>query len=441
MIRQKKIFFFIFEVQELGINLLRGTRPMKSRSPLFALVLALCLLGSPGLGRSWAAEIWTSGGLAGVSESSFPMLHGMILVWQARGGLDGSVSAAGDWEIFLCDLSTLHVVQVTDDDSDDTLPQTDGEYVVWQKYDPAGGNRIFLHRIVGSAGTDEELISPADGSDNYGPKIASGHVVWTSQRVTESYLPARVMLYEARTHQAARVISNPAREANDPRIDGSRLFWRQQEADGSLALWYCDLDSEAPVARPAPDRFACNRSPAVEGHVNVLARRDGSDSEIFLYTRGKGFSRITDNGVDDLYPVISENHIAWIAGGTIHVAEITNLLQVTGLRSQYMLPDGFAARWEPLAGATRYLLDLSTSRDFSSYVPGYHDLEVGGNQPGIDLSGLDTEATYYVRVRAEVNGAITDYSPTATIRLRSAPAGGSLKDRRTPLDSIFMLLL
>src|SRR5262245_41873802 len=37
----------------------------------------------------------------------------------------------------------------------------------------------------------------------------------------------------------------------------------------------------------------------------------------------------------------------------------------------------FMARWDIVAGATGYLLDVSTSDSFSSYVDGYRDLDVG----------------------------------------------------------------
>ena len=37
----------------------------------------------------------------------------------------------------------------------------------------------------------------------------------------------------------------------------------------------------------------------------------------------------------------------------------------------------FMATWQSASGAIGYLLDVSTSDSFSSYVDGYHDLDVG----------------------------------------------------------------
>lgn len=47
--------------------------------------------------------------------------------------------------------------------------------------------------------------------------------------------------------------------------------------------------------------------------------------------------------------------------------------------------------------AKGYLLDVSTSNSFSSYVTGYHDLDVG-NINGRAVIGLNPGTTYYYRV-------------------------------------------
>lgn len=58
----------------------------------------------------------------------------------------------------------------------------------------------------------------------------------------------------------------------------------------------------------------------------------------------------------------------------------------------------FMASWENVAGATGYMLDVSTSDSFSDYVDGYHDLDVG-NVTGQVVTGLIPGTTYYYRVR------------------------------------------
>ena len=59
----------------------------------------------------------------------------------------------------------------------------------------------------------------------------------------------------------------------------------------------------------------------------------------------------------------------------------------------------FIASWDSASEAIGYLLDVSTNNSFSSYVDGYHDLDVG-NVTGRAVTGLNPGTTYYYRVRA-----------------------------------------
>ena len=52
-----------------------------------------------------------------------------------------------------------------------------------------------------------------------------------------------------------------------------------------------------------------------------------------------------------------------------------------------------------MSGATSYLLDVSTSNTFGTYVPGYQDLNVG-NLTSKNVIGLTANTFYYYRVRA-----------------------------------------
>lgn len=58
----------------------------------------------------------------------------------------------------------------------------------------------------------------------------------------------------------------------------------------------------------------------------------------------------------------------------------------------------FMATWRSVSGAQGYLLDVSTSRSFNSFVSGYHEVDVG-DVTGRVVTGLDRGSTYYYRVR------------------------------------------
>jgi hypothetical protein len=74
----------------------------------------------------------------------------------------------------------------------------------------------------------------------------------------------------------------------------------------------------------------------------------------------------------------------------------------------------FMATWPSVRGAIGYLLDVSTSVSFSSYVNDYHDLDVG-NATGSVVTGLDRGTTYYYRVRAYDSTGRSGYLEVSTV--------------------------
>jgi hypothetical protein len=60
---------------------------------------------------------------------------------------------------------------------------------------------------------------------------------------------------------------------------------------------------------------------------------------------------------------------------------------------------GFTANWSSVAGATSYVLDVATDAAFTTFVPGYSNLNVG-LVTNYNVTGLTCGTTYYYRVRA-----------------------------------------
>jgi hypothetical protein len=71
----------------------------------------------------------------------------------------------------------------------------------------------------------------------------------------------------------------------------------------------------------------------------------------------------------------------------------------------------FMATWPNVSTATGYLLDVSTSSSFNSFVNGYHDLDVG-DATGRVVTGLRRGTTYYYRVCAYDMSGPSPYSTT-----------------------------
>ncbi len=88
----------------------------------------------------------------------------------------------------------------------------------------------------------------------------------------------------------------------------------------------------------------------------------------------------------------------------------------------------FTANWNSSSGATDYWLDVSSSSDFSNYVSGFSNKEVG-NVTTTNVTSLNSNVTYYYRARASnVNGtsgnsnsiSLTTLNNSTTVQFQNA---------------------
>ncbi len=108
----------------------------------------------------------------------------------------------------------------------------------------------------------------------------------------------------------------------------------------------------------------------------------------------------------------------------------------------------FTATWLPVSGATGYRLDVSTSLNFTSFLPGFQNLIVG-NVTSRVVNGLDPGTVYFFRVRAvNANGAgassstvILTTHDTGTAHFPAQAATGSAAAAAASHDSADLGLL
>ncbi|WP_299212745.1 endo-1,4-beta-xylanase [uncultured Aquimarina sp.] len=73
----------------------------------------------------------------------------------------------------------------------------------------------------------------------------------------------------------------------------------------------------------------------------------------------------------------------------------------------------FRANWNNVFRASEYVLDVSADSGFSSFVDGFDNLSI--NQLSQSVTGLNSNTTYYYRVRAVVGGVVSGNSNTISV--------------------------
>lgn len=81
---------------------------------------------------------------------------------------------------------------------------------------------------------------------------------------------------------------------------------------------------------------------------------------------------------------------------------------------------GFSATWGAVYGASGYRIDVSGSADFSSFVVGYNNYDLG-NIVQLDVVGLTPGSNYYYRLRAYNSGGSGPDSNVIVVRTASVP--------------------
>jgi hypothetical protein len=240
-------------------------------------------------------------------SDSLPQIKGDYVVWQGK--------VNDNWEVFACNIYTPEApIRITDNNYDDISPQTDGNYVVWLGHSSAGGE-VFLYNIASGTTTQ---ITDNDNVDSP-PQIADGRVAWSSQEVADSVEPGEIILYHI-VGGVTEQLTNDVLNDSDPRINGEAVLWVQTDGEDNSIPFIHDIATG--VTTEAPEDFVWGESPQTDGNLTVLTRHDGDDREIFLLNSdSRKYHQVTDNDVEDSYPSISGNNMAWMAAGEIFLGE------------------------------------------------------------------------------------------------------------------------
>jgi len=86
----------------------------------------------------------------------------------------------------------------------------------------------------------------------------------------------------------------------------------------------------------------------------------------------------------------------------------------------YNGPNAFIGNWNGVGGATSYVIDVSTSPTFASFVAGYNNLNVG-NVLSYNVTGLACGVFYYFRIRSANSCGLSTNSNVQSINQLCCP--------------------
>lgn len=174
------------------------------------------------------------------------------------------------------------------------------------------------------------------------------------------------------------------------------------------------LSGSFTAATPAPSKYLVVRSTSatppspVNGTVYAVASTSlGAGTYVVSNTASTTFSEtgLTSN-TRYYYYVFSYNDSCtgapyYYISTPLSANTYTCLNAPTSNPGNVITSNGFTANWATVAGATGYLLDVSISNTFSSFVSGYNGLAIsGGSTVSYGVTGLNSNTAYYYRVRA-----------------------------------------
>ena len=177
-----------------------------------------------------------------------------------------------------------------------------------------------------------------------------------------------------------------------------------------------------------------NFTPSAAGPVSVDTSGSAFDTLLAVYT-GTAVDGLTEVASNDDNGINTTSYLTFDASaGTTYRIAVDGYQGQSGNVTLTVIPviappgpvvaiaasaidsTSFVANWNLVTGATGYRIDVSTSSDFSTYLAGYQDLDVG-NVSNRSIAGLTANVTYYYRVRAyntAGSGPSSNYVSAAT---------------------------
>jgi hypothetical protein len=255
-------------------------------------------------------------------QDTLPQMSGSYAVWQGKAG--------GDWEIFLQDLSssTSTPKQITINTLEDISPQIDGNYVTW-----LGNEGTIYYYNIATGGPATAVPAIPGAPSNSAPRIANGHIAWSSNATSTGSDPGKIYLYRISTGTTVNIsaLSDPTKKLDDvgPQINATMVGWNRNDEKGTSdpsddVTTYMLYEIATGETREAAANFTWPENPQVDGRLSVLSKSDGTYRQIFLQYDKRFIKQITTSSFPSTYPRISGTTVVWV-GNVGTAAEIFSM--------------------------------------------------------------------------------------------------------------------
>ena len=279
---------------------------------------------------------------------SEPSIYEDKIVWASvdkdawlQHGLSSAMKPEPNWDVFILDLETNEVRQLTTEEHAQMTPRIYGDTVIWSDARNQDTDKLpFSYDIFAydlKTGKETRITENATVEGYNHASISGNYVAWTdirhadmsvaSHAGNESVYNNEIYLYDLNTGEERRITTSPLND-QCPDIDGSRIVWLRETSNEGGDIFMYDLKTgvETQISRSgyasnghsiSGDRIVWADARASEGNTNNDVVINGQEpiSDIYLYDLEKQEeSRLTDAEAWQVWmlPVVHGNHVIFM---------------------------------------------------------------------------------------------------------------------------------
>jgi len=172
-------------------------------------------------------------------------------------GLSSAMKPEPNWDVFILDLETSEVRQLSTEEHAQMTPRIYGDTVIWSDARNQDADKlpfsydIFAYNL--KTGKETRITNNTTVNGYNQASISGNYVVWTDMRHadmsvassagSDSVYNNEIYLYDLNTGEERRITTS---SQNDqvPEIDGSRIVWLRKTSNQGGDVFMYDLDTE-----------------------------------------------------------------------------------------------------------------------------------------------------------------------------------------------------